>query len=69
MPKILGFIKGYRREAVLGPLFKMLEALFELFIPLVVADIIDTGIKTGNSTYILKRCGIMVLLGVVAFQL
>lgn len=65
MPKILGFIKGYRREAVLGPLFKMLEALFELFIPLVVADIIDTGIKTGNSTYILKRCGIMVLLGVV----
>lgn len=65
VPKILGFIKRYRREAVLGPLFKMLEALFELFIPLVVADIIDTGIKTGDSVYILKRCGIMVLLGVI----
>jgi len=65
LPKILGFIKRYRREAVMGPLFKMLEALFELFIPLVVADIIDVGIKTGDRAYILERCGIMVLLGVV----
>ena len=65
MPKILGFIKRYKREAVMGPLFKMLEALFELFIPLVVADIIDVGIKTGDRAYILGRCGIMVLLGLV----
>ena len=49
----------------MGPLFKMLEALFELFIPLVVADIIDIGIKNGDSAYILRRCALMVGLGVV----
>ena len=65
MPKILGFIKRYKLEAILGPLFKMLEALFELFIPLVVADIIDTGIKTGDRAYIFARCGLMVALGIV----
>lgn len=65
MRKILGFIKRYKREAILGPLFKMLEALFELFIPLVVASIIDVGIKNGDTAYILRRCGLMVLLGVV----
>ncbi len=65
MRKILGYISRYKKEAVLGPLFKMLEALFELFIPLVVADIIDVGIKSGDSGYILRRCGLMVLLGVV----
>ena len=63
--KILRYLKHYKLEAALGPLFKMLEALFELFIPLVVADIIDVGIKNGDKTYILQRCGIMVLLGLV----
>ena len=65
MRRIIRFIKGYRKEAVMGPLFKMLEALFELFIPLVVADIIDIGIKNGDSAYILRRCALMVGLGVV----
>ena len=65
MRKLLRFLKPYRIESVLGPLFKMLEALFELFIPLVVADIVDVGIATGDRQYILQRCGIMVLLGVI----
>ena len=65
MRKLLRFLKPYRVQACLGPLFKMLEALFELFIPLVVADIIDVGIATGDSAYILKRCVLMVLLGII----
>lgn len=65
MRKLLHFLKPYRIESVLGPLFKMLEALFELFIPLVVADIVDVGIANGNRDYILQRCGVMVLLGVI----
>ena len=65
MGKILRYLKHYKIEAALGPLFKMLEALFELFIPLVVADIINVGIANGDKLYILQRCGIMVLLGLV----
>jgi len=65
MRKLLRFLKPYRLESVLGPLFKMLEALFELFIPLVVADIVDVGIRNGDSTYIWQRCGLMILLGVI----
>ena len=65
MGKILRYLKHYKLEAALGPLFKMLEALFELFIPLVVADIINVGIANGDKVYILQRCGIMVLLGLV----
>lgn len=65
MRKLLRFLKPYRAESVLGPLFKMLEALFELFIPLVVADIVDVGIKNGDSAYIWQRCGVMILLGVI----
>lgn len=65
MRKLLRFLKPYRVESVLGPLFKMLEALFELFIPLVVADIIDVGIKNGDSLYIWQRCALMILLGVI----
>ena len=65
MGKILRYLKHYRVEAVLGPLFKMLEALFELFIPLVVADIINVGIATGDTAYVLRKCGLMVLLGLV----
>ncbi|MBP3396474.1 MAG: ABC transporter ATP-binding protein [Clostridia bacterium] len=65
MRKLLRFLKPYRKESALGPLFKMLEALFELFIPLVVADIVDNGIATGDGSYILRHCGLMVLLGVI----
>ncbi len=65
MGKILRYLGHYKVESVLGPLFKMLEALFELFIPLVVADIVDVGIANGDTRYILGRCGLMVLLGAV----
>lgn len=65
MRKLLRYLKGYRKESVLAPLFKMLEATFELIVPLVVTQIIDVGIGIGNTPYIWKMCGVMVLLGVV----
>lgn len=65
MRKLLRYIKDYRKECVLAPLFKMLEASFELFIPLVVAAIIDHGIGDGDKGYIYRMGGIMVLLGVI----
>jgi len=65
LKKLLKYMKGYGKECVLGPLFKLLEATFELFIPLVVASIVDKGIGSGDNTYILKMCGVMILLGIV----
>lgn len=65
MKDLLRYIKGYGKECVLSPLFKLLEASFELMIPLVVAAIVDTGIRTGDRQYIVKMCLVMVLLGVV----
>ncbi len=65
MGKILRYLKHYKLESALGPLFKMLEALFELFIPLVVADIINVGIANADTAYIFKKCLLMVLLGLV----
>ena len=65
MRKLLKYMKGYGKECVLGPLFKLLEASFELFIPLVVAAIVDTGIGGGDRGYVVKMCLVMVLLGLV----
>ena len=65
MKKLLIYLKDYKKETILGPLFKLLEASFELIVPLVVAAIIDVGIGSGDKNYILKMCGVMVLLGVV----
>lgn len=65
MKRLLIYLREYRKECVLGPLFKLLEALFELFVPLVMTAIIDVGISTGNRRYILERCGLLVLLAVV----
>ena len=65
MRKMLRYIKGYEKQAILAPLFKMLEACFELFVPLVVAGIIDTGIKNADTVYIWQRCGLLVLLAAV----
>ena len=65
MGRILTFLRHYKKEAVLGPLFKMLEALFELFIPLVVADIVNVGIVNKDQTYIIQRCALMAGLGLV----
>lgn len=65
MRKLLKYLKEYRKESILAPLFKMLEASFELFVPLVMAQIIDTGIKNEDTGYILRMGGILVLLAIV----
>ena len=65
MKKLLKYMKGYGKECILGPLFKLLEATFELFIPLVVASIVDKGISSGDHGYILKMCGVMIALGII----
>lgn len=65
MKKLLPYLKGYTKECILGPLFKLLEASFELAIPLVVAAIIDNGVKAQNRSYIISMCSVMVLLGAV----
>ena len=65
MKKILVFLKDYKKESVIAPLFKMLEAIFELIVPLVVAQIIDIGIASQDTNYIFGRCGILILLAVI----
>ena len=65
MKELLKYLKRYKKECVLAPLFKMLEASFELIVPLVMAAIIDTGIENKDTGYILKMCGVLVLLGLV----
>ena len=65
MKKLLKYMKTYTLESVLGPLFKLLEASFELFVPLVMAAIIDTGIAQGDTGYILRMCGVLVALAVI----
>ena len=65
MKKLLKYMKGYGKKCVLGPLFKLLEATFELFIPLVVASIVDRGISSGDTGYIVKMCGVMIALGII----
>ena len=62
---MLGYLKGYKRESVLAPLFKMLEATFDLFVPLVMADIVNVGIAAHDLHYILVRCGLLLLLAFV----
>ena len=62
---MLGYLKGYERESVLAPLFKMLEATFDLFVPLVMADIVNVGIAAHDFHYILVRCGLLLLLAFV----
>ena len=63
MRRLLYFMRDYRRESILGPLFKLLEASLELLVPLVVADIIDVGIENGDASYVLGRGGLLILLG------
>ena len=62
MRKLLRFLKDYKKESILSPLFKLLEASFELFVPLVIAAIIDTGIGNKDGGFSLKMGGILVLL-------
>ena len=65
MKKLLKYMKGYGKQCLLGPLFKLLEASFELLIPLVVASIVDVGIANSDKPYIVKMCLVMIGLGVI----
>lgn len=65
MKKLLVFLKGYIPQTILAPLFKLLEASFELIVPLVIASIIDVGIAGGDKVYILGRCAVLVMLALV----
>ena len=65
MKRLLRYMKGFGKECALGPLFKLLEATFELLIPLVVAAIVDAGIFGKDNSYIVKMCLVMIGLGVV----
>lgn len=69
MKKLLKFLSDYKKESVLGPLFKLLEASFELFVPLVVAAIIDKGIAGNDIPYIIRMCIVLVVLGAVGLGL
>lgn len=69
MKNLLQYFKGYGREAFCAPFFKILEAVFELLVPFVVAAIIDAGIPSGDNGYILKMCGVLVLLGAVGLSM
>ena len=65
MRKLLKYLKGYEKESIIGPLFKMLEASFELIVPIVMAHIIDVGIKNQDQNYIIRCAMILVVLGVL----
>lgn len=65
MRSLLIYLKDYKKESILGPLFKLLEASFELIVPLVVASMIDTGIVNADKTHVIKMCLIMAAFGLV----
>jgi len=65
MKHLLFYLKDYKKECIFAPLFKMLEASFELLVPLVIAAIIDKGIGNGNSGYITRGCLFMIMLGFI----
>lgn len=65
MKRLLYYLKDYKFKAVIAPLFKCLEACFELFVPLVVASMIDQGIRQGDNAYILRMAGMLVLLALI----
>lgn len=65
MKSLMIYLKDYKKESILGPLFKLLEASFELLVPLVMAAIIDTGIGNRDILFIIKMCFIMIFLGII----
>lgn len=64
MKRLLKYLRNYKKELIFGPFFKLLEAIFELIVPVVMAKIIDKGIGNNDSGYILKMCGLLVVLGI-----
>ncbi len=65
MKRLLSYLSHYKLESIMGPLFKMLEASFELFVPLVVANMIDVGIRNQDTGYIFQMGGLLILLGII----
>ncbi|MCI8508581.1 MAG: ABC transporter ATP-binding protein [Lachnospiraceae bacterium] len=65
MYKTTNYLREYKKESIIAPLFKMLEASFELFVPLVMAAIVDIGIKEQNNAYIIRMGAVLILLGIV----
>ena len=65
MKTLLAYLKDYKKESIFAPLFKMLEASFELFVPLVMAAIIDVGIANQDKPYIVKMCFVLIALGII----
>ena len=65
MKRLLPYLGKYKKETILGPLFKLLEASFELFVPLVVATIVDKGIPNKDISYISRMCFVLVVLGLI----
>ena len=68
MKYVFSYLKDYKKESILAPLFKLLEALFDLFVPLVVARIIDYGIKEGNRIYVYQQTGLLVILAILGIS-
>lgn len=65
MSKLLKYLKKYKIESILAPFFKLIEVAFELIVPLIVSTIIDVGIENGDKIYIIKRCLLLVLFGIL----
>ena len=65
MKRLLSYMCAYKKESILGPLFKMLEASFELFVPLVVANMVDVGIANGSVSYVVRMGGLLLLLAII----
>ena len=65
MRKLIPYLKHYKKESIIGPLFKLLEAVFELIVPLITAKIIDVGIQNQDCVYIWKMAAILVAFGIL----
>lgn len=65
MKKLLRYLKNYKKESIIGPLFKLTEAIFELIVPIVMSDIIDVGIVNGDTRYILGKGAVLLLFGLI----
>lgn len=68
MIRLRRFLKDYKKECIIGPICKLIEAILELFVPLVMASIIDDGVKNGDSAYVIKMGGLMVLLAALGLS-
>lgn len=68
MIRLRRFLKDYKKECIIGPICKLVEAILELFVPLVMAKIIDVGVKNGNSGYVIKMGGLLVLLAALGLS-